>query len=213
MGFYETVNFYFGQERIGMNYSKLFSPLSIRGCIIPNRIMSTAAVTRLAAEDGHITEAVTERYKRMAQGGLGAMVVEPAVVLPSRSSFNLRVSDDAFVPELKLFADAIRSVNAEVKIGIQLIHFLKLARSGWRQKVEDLSPSDIKAIPDQFAQGAVRAKEAGFDFVELHMAHFTTLASFLSLVNRRTDAYGGDFEGRMKLPQGGTSRNARGSGQ
>ncbi|MGD0238026.1 MAG: FAD-dependent oxidoreductase, partial [Syntrophorhabdales bacterium] len=40
----------------------------------------------------------------------------------------------------------------------------------------------------------------GFDFVELHMAHFTTLASFLSLVNKRTDEYGGDFEGRIKLP-------------
>ena len=55
-------------------------------------------------------------------------------------------------------------------------------------------------IPDQFASGAVRARAAGFDFVELHMAHFTTLASFLSLVNKRKDEYGGDFEGRVKLP-------------
>ncbi|NIO09697.1 MAG: NADH:flavin oxidoreductase, partial [Deltaproteobacteria bacterium] len=82
-----------------MTYARLFSPLSIRGCIFPNRIMSTPAVTRLAAEDGHVTEAITERYKRMARGGLGAMVVEASVVQPSKSSFNLRISDDGFIPE------------------------------------------------------------------------------------------------------------------
>jgi len=162
--------------------------------------MSTAAVTRLAAEDGHVTENIKARYKRLAQGGLGAMVVEAAVVLPSKSSFNLRVSDDQFVDELKDFVDGLRKVNPEVKIGLQLIHFLKLARSGWRQKVEDLKLEEILVIPGQFASGALRAKTAGFDFVELHMAHFTTLASFLSLVNKRKDLYGGDFEGRVKLP-------------
>jgi NADPH-dependent glutamate synthase beta subunit-like oxidoreductase/2,4-dienoyl-CoA reductase-like NADH-dependent reductase (Old Yellow Enzyme family) len=183
-----------------MKYEKLFSPISVRGCIFPNRIMSTAAVTRLASEDGHVTDAIKERYKRMAQGGLGSMVVEAAVVLPSRSSFNLRVSDDQFVDELKGFVDAIHKVNPNVRVGLQLIHFLKLARSGWRQKVEDLKPEEIKVIPEQFGSGALRAKVAGFDFVEIHMAHFTTLASFLSLVNKRKDEYGGDFEGRVKLP-------------
>ena len=183
-----------------MKYPNLFSPLSIRGCVIPNRIMSTAAVTRLAAEDGHVTEAITERYRRMAMGGLGAMVVEAAVVLPSRSSFNFRVSDDQFISELQQFVEAIRTVNSSVKIGLQIMHFLKVARSGWRQKVEDLKPEEVAVIPEQFGSGALRAKSAGFDFVEIHMAHFTTLASFLSLVNRRVDEYGGDFEGRMKLP-------------
>lgn len=183
-----------------MKYAKLFSPLTIKGCTFPNRIVSTAAVTRLAAEDGHVTDNITARYKRMAQGGLGAMVVEAAVVLPSRSSFNLRVSDGQFVPELKEFVNQIRTVNPDVKIGLQLIHFLKLSRSGWSQKVEDLKREDLQAIPEQFATGSLRAQAAGFDFVELHMAHFTTLASFLSLVNKRKDRYGGDFEGRLKLP-------------
>jgi NADPH-dependent glutamate synthase beta subunit-like oxidoreductase/2,4-dienoyl-CoA reductase-like NADH-dependent reductase (Old Yellow Enzyme family) len=183
-----------------MRHEKLFSPIFVRGCAFPNRIMSTAAVTRLASEDGHVTDAIRERYKRMAQGGLGSMVVEAAVVLPSRSSFNLRVSDDQFIDELKGFVDTIRKVNPNVRIGLQLIHFLKLARSGWRQKVEDLKREEIKVIPEQFGSGALRAKVAGFDFVEIHMAHFTTLASFLSLVNKRKDEYGGDFEGRIKLP-------------
>lgn len=183
-----------------MRFERLFSPLRIKGCTFPNRIMATAAVSRLAAEDGHVTEVLKERYKRVARGGVGAMVVEAAVILPSKSSFNLRISDDRFIPELKGLVEEIRTVNGEVKIGLQLIHFLKLARSGWRQKVEDLTLEEIRIIPDQFASGALRAEAAGFDFVELHMAHFTTLASFLSLVNKRKDSYGGDFEGRMKLP-------------
>ncbi|MBP7527033.1 MAG: hypothetical protein KA801_03855, partial [Syntrophorhabdaceae bacterium] len=183
-----------------MKYGRLFSPLRVGNCVFPNRIMSTAAVTRLASEEGHITSNFIDRYRRLAQGGLGAMVVEAAVVLPSKSSFNLRISDDAYIEELKSFVDEIRRVNREVKVGIQLIHFLKVARSGWRQKVEDLKPEEIGVIPDQFAGAAKRARVAGFDFVELHMAHFTTLASFLSLVNKREDEYGGDFEGRMKLP-------------
>jgi NADPH-dependent glutamate synthase beta subunit-like oxidoreductase/2,4-dienoyl-CoA reductase-like NADH-dependent reductase (Old Yellow Enzyme family) len=183
-----------------MKYKRLFSPLQVGNCVFPNRIMSTAAVTRLAAEDGHVTRNIIDRYSRLAEGGLGAMVVEAAVVLPSKSSFNLRISDDQFIDELRSFVNQIRKVNREVKIGLQLIHFLKVARSGWRQKVEDLKPEEIQVIPGQFAGAAARAKGAEFDFVELHMAHFTTLASFLSLVNKRTDEYGGDFEGRVKVP-------------
>lgn len=174
--------------------------MQVGNCIFPNRIMSTAAVTRLAAEDGHVTQNIIDRYTRLAKGGLGSMVVEAAVVLPSRSSFNLRISDDRFIDELKTFLAEIRKANGEVKIGLQLIHFLKVARTGWRQKVEDLKPEDIQIIPGQFASSAARARTAGFDFVELHMAHFTTLASFLSLMNKRIDEYGGDFEGRVRLP-------------
>jgi NADPH-dependent glutamate synthase beta subunit-like oxidoreductase/2,4-dienoyl-CoA reductase-like NADH-dependent reductase (Old Yellow Enzyme family) len=89
-----------------------------------------------------------------------------------------------------------------------------VARTGWRQKVEDLKPEEIAVIPGQFAGGAARARTAGFDFVEIHMAHFTTLASFLSLMNKRSDEYGGDFEGRVKLPSDVVleTRKAVGSG-
>ena len=71
---------------------------------------------------------------------------------------------------------------------------------GYRQTIEDLSLAEIRQIPGWFGAAARRAQQAGFDGVELHFAHAYTMASFLSVTNRRTDAYGGSFENRMRLP-------------
>ena len=80
-----------------MKYHKLFSPITLRGVTFPNRIMRTSMVSGLATEDGAVTDVLKERYQREAKGGVGSFVVEAAVVLPSRSSYNLRISDDSFV--------------------------------------------------------------------------------------------------------------------
>jgi 2,4-dienoyl-CoA reductase-like NADH-dependent reductase (Old Yellow Enzyme family) len=72
---------------------------------------------------------------------------------------------------------------------------------GYRQTIEDLGLEEIRRIPGWFADAARRAKACGFDGVELHFAHAYTMASFLSVTNGRTDAYGGSFENRMRLPR------------
>jgi 2,4-dienoyl-CoA reductase-like NADH-dependent reductase (Old Yellow Enzyme family) len=72
---------------------------------------------------------------------------------------------------------------------------------GYRQTIEDLDLSEIRQIPGWFAGAAGRARRCGFDGVELHFAHAYTMASFLSVLNGRTDAYGGTFENRMRLPR------------
>ncbi|BBO85988.1 NADH:flavin oxidoreductase [Desulfosarcina ovata] len=183
-----------------MAFTQLFSPISIGKLTLPNRIQRTSMVSGLATEDGHVTPEIIARYKREAKGGVGCIVVEAAVVLPSRSSYNLRISDDSFVDDLKGLVDGIREVNPEVKIGLQVVHFLKIAKSGWRQKVSDFKLEDIPVIVEQHVNACKRAKAAGFEFVELHMAHAYTLSSFLSLANDRTDEYGGALKNRMKLP-------------
>jgi 2,4-dienoyl-CoA reductase-like NADH-dependent reductase (Old Yellow Enzyme family) len=78
---------------------------------------------------------------------------------------------------------------------------LKLAKSGWRQRVEDFKTEELPKIVNDHVAAAKRALTAGFDFIEIHMAHAYVLSSFLSLVNKRTDGYGGNRLGnRMKLP-------------
>ena len=183
-----------------MAYENLFSPITMGRVTASNRIMRTSMVSGLATEDGLVTDALKQRYRREAKGGVGTLVVEAAVVLPSRSTYNLRISDDSFTDGLKGLVDAIRSANSETKIGIQIMHFLKIARSGWRQKVEDFKPEDLPLIIEQHANAAKRVLAAGFDFIEIHMAHAYTLASFISRSNRRTDAYGGKLGNRMRLP-------------
>src|SRR5262245_14649204 len=77
-------------------------------------------------------------------------------------------------------------------------------RSGYRERVTDMHLAHIRelplVLPDIFANASVRAREAGFDGVELHYAHAYTMASFLSAKNDRTDGYGGARENRVRLP-------------
>ena len=183
-----------------MKYERLFSPITLRGVRFPNRIIRTSMVSGLSTEDGSVTDDLKKRYQREAKGGVGGLVVEAAVVIPSKSPYNVRISDDRYVPGLTELVKDIRKVNREIKIGIQIMQFLKIARSGWRQKVEDFKKEDLPKIVQDHVDGAKRALGAGFEFIELHMAHAFVLASFLSRVNKRKDGYGGKFENRMRLP-------------
>ena len=81
---------------------------------------------------------------------------------------------------------------------------LRDLRFGHREEINDTHLPHIASLPQRlpelFSRAAARAQRAGFDGVELHCAHAYTLASFLSETNRREDGYGGDFEGRIRLP-------------
>lgn len=178
----------------------LFQPLALRGTTLPNRVVLTAMVTRLSGEDGQVNDAILDRYARFARGGAGLIVVEATAVHGSRSGPLLRLGDDAFLPGHRRLVARCHD-EGPGRVALQIIHFLKIARSGWRQTVDMLSPADIREIVDAYAAAAARAREAGYDAVELHMAHAYTLSSFLSRLNRRRDAYGGrSLESRLRLP-------------
>lgn len=81
---------------------------------------------------------------------------------------------------------------------------LEALRMGFRERVTDMHEAHIRSLPEVlpalFAQAAERARDAGFDGVELHYAHAYTMASFLSALNDRGDGYGGAREYRVRLP-------------
>ncbi len=81
---------------------------------------------------------------------------------------------------------------------------LEALRMGARERVTDTGLAHIaalpQALPELFSNAAARAREAGFDGVELHYAHAYTMASFLSATNTRSDGYGGVREHRVRLP-------------
>ena len=179
--------------------SSLFRPLSLRGTTLPNRIVLPAMVTRLSGEDGHVNDAIRSRYTRYARGGVGLVVVEAMAVHSAKSGPLLRISDNTFLPGLRDLATLCHD-SGPGKVFPQIIHFLKIARSGWRQTIDTLTLEDLDAIVEQYGDAAARARAAGFDGVELHMAHAYTLSSFLSRKNPRKDDYGGTLENRLRLP-------------
>ncbi len=178
---------------------KLLEPLDINGMVIPNRVLVPAMVTRLSGEDGHVNQAVIDRYVRYAKGEVGLIVVEAMAIHGSKSGPLLRISDDKFTPG---HAELARQVHdaSNSKIVPQIIHFMKVARSGWRQTIDMLSFEEIDLIVQQFRDAAARAQDAGYDGVELHSAHAYTLSSFISKRNPRRDAYSGrTMEGRLRM--------------
>jgi 2,4-dienoyl-CoA reductase-like NADH-dependent reductase (Old Yellow Enzyme family) len=178
---------------------RVLEPLTINGLRVPNRVVVPAMVTRLSGEDGFVNEAVRDRYVRYAQGHVGLIVVEATAIHESKSGPLLRLSRDAFIPGHRDLARRVHDTSGS-KILPQIIHFMKVARSGWRQKIDSLSLADIDAIVEQFGAAAARAREAGYDGVELHSAHAYTLSSFLSRHNPRRDHYDGrTLEGRLRL--------------
>lgn len=168
----------------------LLDPIDINGMLVPNRIAVPAMVTRLSGEDGFVNRDIIDRYLGYARGGVGLIVVEAMAIHHAKSGPLLRISGDEFIPG---HADLVRRVHdaGPSKIVPQIIHFMKVARSGWRQTIDSLSLDDIDLIIRQFGEAAARAREAGYDGVELHSAHAYTLSSFLSRHNKRRDDRGG----------------------
>src|SRR5437868_9667996 len=147
-------------------FEKLLSPYTINGMTLPNRLVVPAMVTRLSGQDGFVNQDITDRYVRFAKGGTGLIVVEAMSVHGAKSGPLLSIASDQFKPGL---SDLVKKIHhtSDSKVIPQIIHFLKTARSGWRQKIEDLSPAEIKLIIEQYAQTASRARHGRFAGIEL----------------------------------------------
>lgn len=177
----------------------LLEPLKINTVTLHNRIVLPAMVTRLSGEDGYVNQDIMDRYVRYAKGEAGLIVVEAMAVHAAKSGPLLRLSNDSFIEGHRELVMRVHDISP-TKIVPQIIHFLKVARSGWRQHITDLSIADIKQVIREYGEAAYRAREAGYDGVEIHAAHAYTLSSFLSTYNQRHDDYGGSLENRLRLP-------------
>jgi len=121
-----------------------------------------------------------------------------AITPRHRSAFGRNDADEAAVRTW------LSALPREELIKVLDARELEALEFGYRERVTDLHLPQIRDLPTQlprlFAAAARRAREAGFDGVELHYAHAYTMASFLSRVNFRTDGYGGPKETRVRLP-------------
>lgn len=180
-----------------MKQMKIMEPFKSKYFELRNRTVWLPAVSWLADEDGFATDDLIKRHASRARGGVGLINVEATGVLGRKSPKLLRIHDDKYIPRLKHMTDVVHEAGA--KISVQLIHFVKQSRSGWKQSVEELTLEEIEKCKQDFVDGVVRSQEAGFDIVELHVAHGYTLSSFVSLLNQRNDEYGRNTKSRCKI--------------
>ena len=197
----------------------LFSPLSLRGLTLRNRIVLPHMCMYTAQNDGLVTDWHLAHYSARATGGTGLLIVEATAVEPRGriSQHDLGLWDDAQIEPVARMARLVQAEGAA--IGIQLAHAGRKAWSadkahGPEQPVapsplpfdeewqvpHELTPAEIDQIVNAWRKAAARAQAAGFDLVEIHGAHGYLNHEFLSpLSNRRTDDYGGSLENRARL--------------
>ena len=195
---------------------KLFQPCNIGKLQLKNRVVMPPMGNNFGAEDGSVTLQQIDYYNERALGGPGLIITEMVSVdspMGQRGIRQLRIDDDRFIPGLSRLAIQVHDSGG--KMALQLCHAGLLAASNnfvlqpvapspveyYGKKVtEGLSKEEIKDIINHFIRGALRAKDAGFDGVEVHAAHSYLLAHFLSpYFNRRGDEYGGSVRNRAKI--------------
>ena len=194
----------------------LFSPFRINGIKFKNRIVLPPLASFLINKGGGITSETIEHYRRRAGGGPAMVIMEACAVSPEGivSINQARIDDDRMIEGLAAIATAIRSNGAIPAIQIhhagrqtpaKVIKRKPLAPSllscpTIRGEVEPLTANGIQALVDKFASAAVRAREAGFDLIEIHGAHGYLISQFLSRYsNIRSDGYGGTIAGRTRF--------------
>jgi len=196
-------------------FKKLFEPINIRGVDIKNRIVFLPHLTLYASADHLPTERDVYYYRERAKGGAGLIVVPSMIVHPSGSYLNtIHAFNPNAIGGLKKIVDAVHDNGA--KIFGQLTHMGNQTRSVetfeplWApSNVPDLtvgeipkqmSIEEIHILISSFAKSAKNLVEAGFDGVEIKVAHDGVLGQFLSLLkNIRTDEYGGSLQNRCRI--------------
>ncbi len=170
----------------------LFSNGKIGSLQLKNRFVMLPTVTNLA-QDGFVSNREMKYYDRRSKD-VSLVIVEASYVNKFGKFFvnQLGIDDDNKIDGLKKLSYLLQKNGA--KVGIQL------AMHNPKYKPVDFTKDEIEGFIEDFANAALRAKKAGFDLVELHFAHGWFVNQFLSPdINKRTDEYGGSFEGRAKF--------------
>ena len=193
---------------------KLLTPIDVGTIRLKNRIVMPA-MHLLYTPEGEVTDQLVAFYAERARGGAGLIIVGGCTIDEYSGGANMIGLDhDRFMPGLKRLAKEVHSSGA--LIGAQLYHAGRYAHSALigrqaiapsaitsrftREEPREMTKEDIKRVIDNYAKAAARAKEAGFDVVEILGSAGYIISQFLSpITNKRTDEYGGNLENRMRF--------------
>lgn len=202
-----------------MSFDKLSRKGNIGSIETKNRLVMTAMGVGLGVPNGIASDEFIEFYTQRAKGGAGLIITEIARVndvhgIGERNQLSL--SNDSTVPSFKKLADSVHQYGTKIFAQLQhpgretylelnptvteLVSSSPIPSITGPQPTRALTVEEIKSLVKDFATGAVRAKKAGMDGVEIHAAHGYLVHQFLSAnVNHRQDEYGGSAENRRRF--------------
>jgi 2,4-dienoyl-CoA reductase-like NADH-dependent reductase (Old Yellow Enzyme family) len=194
---------------------RVFEQGEINGMRLANRFVRSATWEGMATEQGECTPRLRDLLSALAEGGVGLVISSHAYVSPEGQAGprQLGLHDDGLIPALREMTDEVHQKGG--KIAAQLAHagrFASEALTGRKPLTpsagagsgksprKEITSEDMSNLVAAFSGAAVRAKEAGFDGVQIHSAHGYLLSQFLSpAFNQRTDDCGGPIENRSRL--------------
>ena len=192
----------------------LFDPTSIGSMRLSNRFVRSATWAGMASDDGACTPKLMELKSSLARGGVGLIITGHAYVRPDGQAgpWQLGVFKDDLIPGLRNMTGTVHREGGKIVMQMSHAGFFShpkltgktpLAPSvveGFAKSPrKELTLEDIREIVEAFGKAALRAKQAGFDGIQLHAAHGYLLSQFLSpAFNKRTDSYGGSIENRAR---------------
>jgi 2,4-dienoyl-CoA reductase-like NADH-dependent reductase (Old Yellow Enzyme family)/thioredoxin reductase len=190
--------------------TNLFRPIRIGDLEIKNRIAMAPMGIHPSYPDHLVPDALIPYLEARSKGGVGLIISDGFQATKRQNVIMLGAHEDRFIPSMKKYAQATHRHGSAA--------FLQIMGLGGRDIGEAYAPSaidspryerrpkeytkdQIEEIMDDFVAAAHRGQLAGFDGVELHGAHSYMIGQFVSPhFNKRSDEYGGDFEGRMRVP-------------
>ncbi len=194
----------------------LFDKTTINGMALNNRFVRSATWEGMCGKDGRPTSKLVTLYRDLAAGGVGLIITGYAFVRPDGKQLpgKMGIHTDDFGADMRALAEAVH--NEGGKLCMQLVHAggqtttktagrRPLAPSAVKveqfpEEPEAMIQGDIEEVISAFGYGARRAKEYGFDAVQLHAAHGYLINQFLSpLTNHRIDGYGGPIGNRCRF--------------
>ncbi len=209
--------------------SALFSPLKLKDVTLRNRI-AVPPMCQYSATDGFVNDWHKVHYASLARGGSGLVIVEATGVTPDGriTPKCLGLWNEKQAEGLAEIVALIKQAGSVP--GIQIAHAGRKASANIPWEGDDhlpesdlrawepispsalafganlprvpraMTPADIERIKQAYVDAAIRARDAGFEWLELHFAHGYLAQSFFSVhANKRTDEYGGDFAGRSRF--------------
>lgn len=200
-----------------MNFSRSLSPIKIGTVELKNRYIVPAMGSHLGESNGQVSQRTIDYYTARAKGGYGLIITEFTCVDPVGMALpgQLGIWDDSFIEGHRKLTEEIHKNDGLIFCQIHHAGRLSFSMITGSQPVapspvsspankeipRELSTKEVYQLIDKYVDGAFRAKEAGYDGVELHGAHQYMIAQFMSPhSNKRLDEFGGHFQNRMRFP-------------